>query len=72
MYVESMRKSYTMKLLLVLLLVMSALFIHADTQAAAETKDDLTGHSLENEMRKAVDRGVWRDTGRDVLVLMIK
>lgn len=58
-------KSYTSKLthiLLISLLILSACFFHTNAQAAA--KDDLTGHSLESEMRKAVELGVLAGYGK--------
>ncbi|NEU30280.1 S-layer protein [bacterium LRH843] len=52
-----------MRQFLILLLVSSTILFQAAPSVQAEKKDDLTGHSLEGEMRVAVEQGVMSGYG---------
>ncbi len=60
---EEQRMSKTVKLLFSFILVFSMFVVPAGA-TYAEQKDDLTGHSLESEMRRAIELGVLSGYGK--------
>ncbi|MCM3489961.1 S-layer homology domain-containing protein [Alkalihalophilus marmarensis] len=51
------------QLMLVTVLFFSSFLIYAPNKMVAQVQDDLTGHSLEAEMREAVNRGILKGYG---------